>query len=443
MRTVPDLAGLPVVGHLRQFAQDRLGLYRRVHDELGPIGSFRAGPIHMILTTDPALIHAILVDQDSEFEKSPALRRYLRPVVGDGILTTDQERHRAQRRAVASGFQHRRISSYADIMIDEVEQTIGRWKPGDVVDIMGEMHRMALNIVSRALFGFKVGDSDVKRLSSSLKTMLRYIDRNMTALFPLPSWLPSERRERRIFQNAIADFDRLIYEVVETRRKSEEDMGDVLSMLIRTYDDEDNLLSPRTVRDEAVTIFLAGYETTANALTWMWYVLSQNPDHYDVMVKEAKEILQGRSVAVDDLPRLEYALRCIKETMRLYPPAHSVARQPKSEMMLGDYKIPRSAVVGVSQYVVQRLPENYSEPERFDPDRFLPEHEESRPRNIYMPFSDGARNCIGAHFAMMEAHIVAVMMAQRVRFQLMPGQNIKPVPVITLRPSGPVMMRVE
>jgi cytochrome P450 len=441
-KKIPSLPGLPILGNLLDAGRDRLSFLMRVNRECGDIGQFRIGPRRVVQLNSPEYVQVVLVDNDyAFFEKSPVLRRYLRPVFGNGLLSIDSQSHKQRRKLVAPAFQPRYIAAYAEVMADYAEQLQQPWPDGRTINIAQEMMRLTFRIVGKTLFDADLVN-EASDVGEALLTILRYNNTELNSFFHLPHHWPTPRNRR--FQKALARLDAIIYRLIAERRKTAAERTDLLSLLLQVRDEDNGGgLSDQEVRDEAITLFLAGYETTANALTWTWYLLAQYPEIYARVRAEVDHVLAGRTPTAADLPQLPYTLQVFKEAMRLYPPVHSIARQVARPFALGDYHLSVGTIVAVSFYVLHRRPDYFPDPERFDPERFTPQAEKNLSRYAYMPFSIGPRLCIGNHFAMMEGHLLLAALVQRVTFRLVPGQNVVPEPLITLRPRDGIQMTVE
>jgi cytochrome P450 len=441
LATIPQVRGLPVVGNLPEFRFRRLELYLRIARECGDMGTYRVGPRTIVLLNSAELAHQMLVEQAEAFEKPAILRVLAGPVLGNGLLTSANSFHRRQRRMVAPAFQHRRIAAYADIMADYAEHIQELWPAGATVDVSREMMRLTLWIVGKTLF-----DADVlgeaEELGHALDIALRNFNSQLSAFVPVPPTWPTPRNRRSA--RAIERLDETVYRIIRERRAKGDDRGDLLSMLLQTrYEDDGSLMTDQQVHDEAMTLFLAGHETTANALAWSWYLLAQHPSIYARMRAEVQEMLGNRTPEYADLQKLPYSLQVLKEAMRLFPPAPAIGREAARDVELGGHRIPAGTTVVISPYALHRRPDYFPHPERFDPDRWTPENEATLPRHAYLPFGGGPRICIGNHFALMEGHIVLATLAQRVRFELVGRQRIVPEPLITLRPRYGIRMNVK
>lgn len=440
---VPGVRGLPLLGNLLEFRRDRFNLYTRIREECGDIGEYHLGARRVVMLNAPEHIQAVLIDHDDDFEKSPASTYFLRPVLGNGLLTTDRVSHKRQRKLVVPAFQHRRIAAYGETMVEFAQRVQQTWAEGHIIDIEEAMTRLTLGIVCKALF-----DTDVlnqtKEIGEALTIALHHITEQITAFIPLPITWPTSSNLR--FRKALTYLDATIARMIEERRSNYQDRNDLLSLLLQAKDEGDGSgLTDKQIRDEVMTLFLAGHETTAVALTWTWYLLTQHPEIYAKVLNEVDTVLKGRAPTVADLPNLPYTLQVLKEALRLYPPVHSIGRLTAVPIKLGNYSLPAGVIVGVCFYLIHRRPDYFPDPERFNPDRFTPEAEQRLPRFAYMPFSAGPRNCLGSQFAMMEGHLILATLAQHVTFKLASdaGQNIAPNPLITLRPKSSIKMIVQ
>jgi len=443
MPPVPPVRGRQKIGVLRVLFGDRLTMLQRFAEAAGPVGSIRFGTRNIVLVNAPNLVHEVLVTRADAFHKGPALSIYSRPLLGNGLLTSEDDFHRRQRGLVAPAFAHRRITGYADGMAHAAERLQANWKNGEILDVAHEMTRLTLGIVGKTLFDADVlGEAD--DVGRALTITMRYLVDVIRAPLRLPfAWIPPWKRDVKV---ALARLDATIYGLIEARRQSGEDTGDLLSLLLLTRDEENGnaAMDPKQVRDEAMTLFLAGHETTANALAWTWYLLARHPEIYARVQEEADTVLAGRAPTFDDLARLPYTLQVLKEVMRLYPPAYALARQAMQDVVIGGFQVTRGAIVLLSPYLLHHDPVLFPDPETFDPDRFTPDAEGARPRHAYLPFGGGPRVCIGAAFALMEGHLVLATLAQRVTFTLAePRKIIEPESLITLRPKGGVPVVVQ
>jgi cytochrome P450 len=409
--------------------------------EYGDLPYFRLGPQHVYLVNHPDLVREVLVTNQANFTKSRALQR-ARVLLGEGLLTSEGQFHLRQRRLVQPAFHRERLAAYASVMSDYGVRLRDRWKAGSTLDVSHEMMRLTLAVVGKTLFSAEV-EEEASEIGEALTTVLKMFRMLMMPfseyLEKLP--LPSVRR----FDRARARLDQTIYGLIHERRRSGEDTGDLLSMLLLAHDEEadGSGMTDQQVRDEALTLFLAGHETTANALTWTWYLLSQNPECERRLHEEIDSVLAGRAPGMSDLPQLRYTEMVFAEAMRLYPPAWAIGRMSKGPFELGGIKIAGKSICIVSPYVMQRDSRWFPDPERFDPERWTPEARDARPKFSYFPFGGGARVCIGERFAWMEGVLMITAIAQKWKLKLAPDQRVEPLPLITLRTKYGMRMIIE
>ena len=407
----------------------------------GDIAHWRIGPQHLYLFSHPDLIRDVLVTNGRNFHKSRGLERAKR-LLGNGLLTSEDEFHLRQRRLAQPAFHRQRIASYAVTMGEYATRTSERWLDGQTLDMHTEMMRLTLGIVARTLFDADV-ENEAAEIGEALTTAFESFN---FAMLPFTEYLeklplPSVRR----FNAARDTLDRTIYRMIEERRRSREDKGDLLSMLLMATDTEGDGtgMSDLQLRDEALTIFLAGHETTANALTWTWYLLSQHPDVEGRLHAEIDAMLSGRVQTNEDMKSLPYTRMVFAESMRLYPPAWAIGRRALERFEARGFTIPRRSVVLMSQYIMHRDARFFPEPERFNPDRWKAEIAALRPKFSYFPFGGGNRVCIGEQFAWMEGILLIAALAQKWRMRLVPGHPVEVQPLITLRPKHGMRMILE
>src|SRR3954463_3907666 len=405
----------------------------------GDISSYRMAGEQLFLINEPRLIRDILVTHHRNFTKSRGLERAKR-LLGQGLLTSEGAMHLRQRRLMQPAFHRDRIAAFADVMTGYGDRLRQSWSDGATLDISREMNRLTLSIVGKTLFDVDVesqaaavGDALTAVMESFWLMMLPFAD----TLERLP--VPKLRRARM----ARARLDAIIYRMIADRRASGRDHGDLLSMLLAAQDEDDGgVMTDQQVRDEAMTIFLAGHETTANALTWTWYLVGGSPEVEAKMHEEVDRVLQGRLPTVEDLPKLPFIDRVVTEAMRLYPPACLIGRRAIAEYAFGPYVVPARAILIMSPFIVHRDERFYPNPERFDPDRWTPEFKASLPPFAYFPFGGGPRRCIGESFAWMELILIVATIAQRWDLRLVPGHRVVPQPLITLRAKHGMRMTV-
>lgn len=430
----------PLLGQIPAFRRDPLGFLQRTAAAYGDLAYFRLGPQHVFLANDPEYVRDVLVTNQNNFTKSRALQR-AKVLLGEGLLTSEGSFHLRQRRLVQPAFHRPRLIGYSQVMSDYAVRARQRWSDGETLDISSEMMRLTLAVVGKTLFSADV-EHEAGEIGEALTAILRMFNLLMMPfseyLEKLP--LPAIRR----FEKARARLDKTIFGMIAERRAGGQDRGDLLSMLLLAEDEEGGGgMSDQQVRDEALTLFIAGHETTAQALTWSWYLLSQNPDCERTLHEELDTVLGDRPPSFEDLPKLRYTEMVLAEALRLYPPAWGIGRKAIASFQLGGYDIPKGAIIILSPYVAHRDSRYFPAPERFDPERWTPEAREARPKFSYFPFGGGARVCIGERFAWMEGTLALAAIAQKWRFRLSPGHRVEPLPLITLRPKYGMKMRAE
>lgn len=429
------------LGSMLAFRRDPLRFMLDARDTYGPVVRFwlTQHPIYQL--NDPQDIQDVLVTHAKQIEKTSFSRKVMGEFLGNGILTSDGDLHRRRRRLVQPAFHHQRIAGYADGIVAQTAHMLDAWEPGASYDIDDEMMRLTMKIVSRALFGADVGAA-ADQVGKAIATLQRITVEEFKLGFQVPSWLPVSHNTKR--RAAAQVIDNTVQHFIRHRRESDELTDDLLAMLLHAQDEDDGRgMSDREVRDEAVTLFSAGHETTSNALTWTWYLLAHHPHVEQTLHDELARVLGGRLPTLADLANLPYTEQVIKESMRLYPPAWILmSRTPLAPLTIGGYTLVPGDWIFIAPYVVHRDPRFFPAPDRFDPARFTPEQEAARPRFAYFPFGGGPHVCIGNSFAMMEARLILATIAQRYTLTLEPGQTVVPEPEITLRPRNGLRVRL-
>lgn len=405
----------------------------------GDIAAFSAGPVRLVLVNDPNLITSILLDRADEFGKMPVLRS-LHAFTGEGLLISEGALWAKHRKLTAPAFHHRRIQHYQHSIAELIDATQAGWRDGQIIDIGPMFKTLTLQVIGKTLFSVDLNQI-AAGFADDIELALNFVNRLAgQAAFPLARWFMHGRRG---FKQAMRRIDELIYALIRQRRAEGQDHGDLLSMLMLSETTDGQRLSDREVRDEAITMFVAGHETIATVLTWLYYLLADSPETQTRLEGEARLALQGRPPAFDDLAQLPLAMQVYKEAMRLYPGGFTIGRQAKRDVDIGGYVIPAQSWVMVSPYSVHRNPTIFAEPEAFVPDRFLPEREKALPRGAYLPFGLGPRVCIGNAFALMEGQTIVAHLAQRVRLHRTSDTPVGIAPMIALNPDRPILMRVE
>ncbi len=451
-RPIPTSHTRGLLGDLPRFRRDALGTLSKAWRDNGDLVRLRLGAVRVNLAVHPDAVQHVLLTNAKNYDKQTRGFSKLKLALGEGLLTAEGSFWRRQRRIIQPIFHRERLEAFGAIMTEAASSMLDRWsarqEPLDALDVAEEMTALTLAIIGRTMFSAEVG-SDSKMLSDSVTLGARHINERITSftgLFEFSERIPTPANLR--FWKSMRGGDALIQRIVEQRRAKgpadgNDDHGDLLSMLMRTRDeDTGEAMSDQQLRDEVVTIFSAGHETTALALTWTFYLLSLHPEAERRLREELQSVLAGRTPTLADLPRLAYGARVIKESMRLFPPAWAISRRAVNEDQLAGYRLPARSFVLLCPYLTHRHPAFWEDPEGFDPDRFLPERFNSQHRFAYLPFGAGARMCIGSNFAMMEAQLVLATIAQRFRLKLIPNHPVELEPLITLRSRKGMRMRV-
>lgn len=418
-----------------RFHRDKLG-YLDAAAEVGPVVELQFGPVRLYLLREPKDVERVLVRNAKNYGKDTLGFDALRIFLGNGLLTSEGEFWRRQRRIAQPAFHHDRIEGFAETMVAIADDEIARMdaeRRDGAVDIAHHMTALTQRVAGTTLLGADP-DADVDTVGRCVEELSRYVDHILMSPVRLPLWIPTPRNRRARW--AGRTLDRIVGEMVRRRRESGAGGDDLLSMLLAARDEETGEgMTDAQLRDEVVTIFLAGHETTANALAWTFYLLTQHPEHQAAAREEVDRVLGSRAPTAADVRNLNLIERIVKESMRLYPPAWFIERSIHEDDVVGGYELKAGAIVALVPWVTHRLPHLWADPDRFDPDRFLPEREKARPRFAYFPFGGGQRLCIGRAFAMMEAVLVVARVLQRYEVTLAEGARIEPEPLVTLRPK--------
>lgn len=416
-------------------------LYRQAQ-QYGDVSALSFGRINAVLINHPDLIQKVLITDARLFHKGEGLQRAKR-LLGEGLLTSEDELHRRQRRLLQPVFLRSRIQNYAEAIGQRALATSQRWKDGQEVDMAHEMSRLTMAIVGETLFSADV-EGDAGQIGFALDESMRLFNALSSPLAPLFELLPFG--PSKDFANAKNSLDSTIYRLIEERHRSNAEHNDFLSLLLESRYDDGSQMDDTQIRDEAMTIFLAGYETTSNALSWTWSLLAVHPQYMEKLALEARHVLQGRAARMEDLDQLVYTRAVLSESMRVRPPAWLLGRKALTDYKLThegqDYLVPQDTTVVMSQWVMHRDPRFWDEPERFNPERWSTDDSTSRPRFTYFPFGGGMRQCIGEGFAWMEAILILATLAQNWEAHLLSDAPIKMRPSITLRPVG-LKMRLK
>lgn len=445
LRTPPGPAPMnnlfSVLGFAVQAQQNMLTLMDAQFKHYGDTFMFEIMKQRQYMISRPDHIQEIVLTQAGKFHKERDYKNEkhgLARFMGNGLVVSDGEFWKRQRKLAAPALHARRIQSYAGTMVEYTMQMLDQWQDGARLDIADEMMRLTLHIVARTLFNVDIS-GEVSRVKEAMDTLQEVA--GGSPIFRLPTWLPTplELRARK----GLRDLDEIVYGIIKDRRASGEDKGDLLSMLLLARDDDGNGMTDKQARDEAVTMFLAGHETTANALNWTFYALAQHPDILAKLHAEVDAVLGGRAPTLSDLDRLKYTEMVVKESMRLYPPVWGFSREAIEDVQIGEYEVPKGSSLVISTYWTHRDARWFPNPERFDPERFSPEQESKIRKYAYIPFGGGPRICIGNSFAMMEARLLLATIVSRYTLSLAPGQRVEMLPLITLNPKGGLPMTVR
>jgi cytochrome P450 len=433
-RTVAT-AELSPLAALREFRRDPLGLLERLAAE-GDVVRLRVPGSDAFLFNHPDLVHQVLVVEHRAFHKGPTIQA-AKMLLGESLLTSEDEWHLRQRRLIQPMFHHERISAYADAMVRRAEEVSAAWVEGAELDLRDEMARLTLAIVGETLFGADVEGERSASVTRAVSDALAMFDRAYSPAFRVLVRLPTPamRRYRRIER----DLDRVIGELIAERRASGVAGDDLLSLLIGARDGGSGMTDEQ-VRDEALTLILAGHETTANALAWTWWLLSDHPDVEARLHAELDETLAGRPPSAADLPRLPYARAVLSESIRLRPPAWAIGRRAVRDVRIGPTDVRAGSIVVVSPWLLHHDARWWPQPEAFRPKRWISEAAADRPRSAFVPFGGGPRMCVGEPFAWMEGVLLLATIARRWRFRLVPGRTVQAQAVVTLRPRDGLPM---
>jgi cytochrome P450 len=427
-----------IVGNLPMASGDPLGVFTQWARQYGDVFYYRIFHRHIYFLNHPDLVKDVLVTNHQNFIKGEAVR-FNRRIFGNGLITNEGSSWLQQRRLIQPAFHRERIESYANTMVAYAERMIATWRDGEERDIHRDMMHLTLEIVTKTLFNVEIaGERD--RIAVALNTLMQLSSGARMLLPPLLRLTPTPGNLR--YLQAARRLDDIVYALIRERRASGKVHGasgkiidDLLSTLLEARDETGASMPDKQLRDEVMTILLAGHETTAVSLSWTWYLLAQNPEVEQKLCAELRQVLNGRSPTPGDLPELRYTERVIKEAMRLYPPVWTLVRNPIKDCEIGGYRVLAGASVIMSPWVMHRDPQHYDEPERFNPDRWLDERTIGASKFTYFPFGGGPRSCIGSTFAMMEAVLVLATITQRYKIGVLQDPPVEPLPTITLRPK--------
>lgn len=419
--------------------KDILAMFKNLKAKYGDIYTFQAGEVYNYIISEPDAMYEVLVAQAKSFHKDPDMKNAkagLARFLGNGLLTSDGEFWKRQRKLAAPALHAKRIEAYADAMVDYTLKMLENWNDRARLDISHEMSGLTMRIVAKTLFDADVS-GEVERVGRAMVAVQSIAGPPSM----VPTWVPTPHELKQ--RQAARDLDEIVYGFINRWHETSEDKGDLLSMFLLAEDEDGKHMTDKQARDEAITLFLAGHETTANTLNWTFTMLAQHPEIEAKLHAELDAVLAGRTPTLADLAHLPYTEMVIKESMRLYPPAWIIGRQAIEDVQIGEYFVPKGSVVNLVIYLAHHDPRWWPDAEAFMPERFSPENEASINKRAYIPFSSGPRVCIGNSFAMMEARLLLATIAQRYQLTLEPGQTVEMNPMITLNPKGGLPMTVR
>jgi cytochrome P450 len=426
--------------NLRAFRSNILGFLGHLAREYGDFVQFDFGSFRMYFVNHPDLLHQILVEEAAKYYKTRLTKALLRPSLGEGLLINDGEPWKRQRKLIQPAFHAARIAAYADTLVTYTEHAMAEWRAGQTRWIDHDMMTLTLDIVIKTLFGEQLTPQEREAVGQAVDIGQKQVGDGFKTLFRMPAWVPTSARRRGEWATGV--INDIIARFIAHYRQTRQDRGDLLAMMLAAVD-EDGGMSDAQARDEAFTLIVAGHETTANTLTWAWYLLSQHPQAEATLHAELNHVLGGRKPTFADLPALTFTEAIVKETLRLYPAAYIIAREPQEDVCVGCYAVPRGRPILIAPYVTHRDPRWFDEPNAFKPERWLDDLEKRLPKLAYLPFGGGPRICIGNAFAMMEARLILATVAQRFQLRLAPGRRVEMDPLVTLRPKHGMPMVVQ
>jgi cytochrome P450 len=442
-RIPPGPPGDFLFGNLRDFKANPLQLLLQLWREHGNVSRFRIGLTEFYLINHPELITHVLVDKDKRYRKSRLDIQAIGPFVGQGLLTSEGDLWKQQRRLLQPLFTQQMFESYTSIITDYVAEMLLGWetwsKGGTTFDVGEQMTALTMRIIAKTILGIDFAGAR-KDLLEAFEVGLDYANSVVETIVPVPDWVPTPGHLR--FRRAKKVLDDAVNELIEQRRRDNREGKDLLSLMMRARDEETGaVFTDDLLRDDALTFFAAGHETTAQSLKWSFYMLSRHPEVGQKVYDEARRVLEGRTPTFKDVGQLEYTKMVIQEVMRLWPPVWLMDREAVAEDELDGYPVAPGTQVAFSQWIMHRHPDYWENPEGFDPERFSPEHSAGRPHGVYFPFGIGPRVCIGNTFSLLEMQLIIPMILQRYRLDVMPSPPVVPKPTFTLRPMYGVPVR--
>jgi cytochrome P450 len=437
----PGPEGKFLIGSTLDFQKAPLQFCLDMAEKYGDICKFKVGLDTWHLVNNAEFIHDVTVKKANIFHKPRLAKRLWKPFLGDGVLSLDGSAWKRLSRMIKPGFHKKRIDAYGEIMVQHTLEMLETWKNGPREDICADMTAVTLRIVAKTLFDADVTGGDTDIVGSSMHTLQECMVEHINMPLPVPKWWPGATNKRKL--KAIADIENIVQGIIDERRASKQDRGDLLSMMVFAQDEEGKGMNNTELRDQAMTLIFAGHETTAMALSWMAYLMGQHQDVVQKMRDEIQEAVGDGILSVSDLPKLPYLEMVVKESMRILPSVWAFMREPTEDVQMGDYVIPKGDQVLVSPYVIHHNPKYFDNPDEFRPERFTPENERKLPKGAYVPFAAGARVCLGKAFAMMEARLILGTMVQHVDFEVANDFELDFLAQLSLSQRGGLPMNVN
>ncbi|MEO1373629.1 MAG: cytochrome P450 [Cyanobacteria bacterium J06635_10] len=436
----PGPKGHFLVGSLPEYQRNPLGFLTNCAKNYGDV-VYLSGLIPSFLLNHPNFIEEMLVKKQQYLIKSQFVS-IVKPLLGNGLLLSEGEFWKKQRHLINPAFHHARIKAYSRVMVEYTQRMLDTWENGEIRDIHHDMMNLTLTIAAKTLFGSQV-DKDVDTIEQAIKVTLKHFDIRSTnlLLFLLPDWIPTP--DNLGFQTAVKQIDAIVYRLIQEHRASGDETDNLLSMLLNLQSEDGTRMSDKQIRDEVMTLILAGHETTALTLSWAWYLLAKHPEIEAKLIAELKTVLAGGNPNLSDLRQLRYTEWVILETMRLYPPVWIIPRTVKSDCEIGGYHMKKGQGLVASQWIVHRDPRWFENPDTFNPSRWENDLIKRLPSFAYFPFGGGSRICIGKSFAMMEACLVLATIAQNYKFTLVSQQPVEPWASLSLRPKQAIRVRLD
>jgi len=441
----PGPKGSPVIGNSGQYARDPFSFITACAEAYGDVAHFDLGPIETYMITNPADIERVLVTDDAKYRKPAFQDDAIGDLLGEGLLLSDGETWRKQRELAQPAFLMSRLSGLSEMMTDYTAEMLADWSPGDVVDVEIEMARLTVRIIVEAMFGSTIDDERVRTVQENLEPLGSRFEPNPLR-FAIPDWAPT--RENREYKKALSTIEGIVWDLIEEREGTHHTGGageagepmDLLSILLRARDRGEQ--SDENLRDEMVTMLLAGHDTTALTLTYTWYLLSEHPEVESRLHDELDSLLGGERPTFADVRGMEYTEAVLNEAMRLYPPVYTIFREPQVDVRLGGYRVPAGSAVMLPQWAVHRSERYWDSPLEFDPDRWLDERADDRPRFAFFPFGGGPRFCIGKQLSLLEARLILGTVCQQYRLEYQGDEPFDLRGSLTMHPRQAMSMRV-